>query len=122
LAGLRRFAVLTDGPPVCQANKVAALGLDRQAEPVVLTGAYGDGFGKPHPRGFQEIAERSGANRLVYVADNPTKDFAAPRQLGWTTVRVRRPGGLHANLPDGTDVDVVVEDLRDLLNVYNDGR
>ena len=35
------------------------------------------------------------ANLHVYVADDPLKDFAAPRQLGWLTIRVRRPGGLH---------------------------
>ena len=34
------------------------------------------------------------ASVYLYVADNPVKDFAAPRQLGWVTVRVRRPCGL----------------------------
>jgi putative hydrolase of the HAD superfamily len=114
LARIRRFALLTDGPAECQRNKVRALGLAARAEIVVLTGAYGAAFGKPHPRGFQEIADRSAAGRLVYVADNPVKDFIVPRRLGWTTVRVRRPGGLHARVAHGDDVDVVVEDLSEL--------
>jgi putative hydrolase of the HAD superfamily len=33
----------------------------------------------------------------VYVADNPRKDFLAPRALGWRSARVRRPGGEHAS-------------------------
>ena len=36
------------------------------------------------------------AGGYVYVADNPRKDFLAPRALGWRTLRVRRPGGEHA--------------------------
>ena len=31
---------------------------------------------------------------LTYLADNPAKDFCAPRQLGWETVRFRMPGRL----------------------------
>ena len=110
----RPFALLTDGPVLSQANKIRALSVAQQASLVVLTGRYRGKFGKPHPRGFREIAERSGADRLAYVADNPAKDFAAPRALGWRTVRVRRRGGLHADVPHGDDVDVVVDDLSDL--------
>lgn len=36
--------------------------------------------------------------RFVYVADNPGKDFIAPKELGWGAIRVRRPGGLHENV------------------------
>ena len=33
---------------------------------------------------------------MVYVGDNPTKDFKAPRDLGWLTVRLRHAQGEHA--------------------------
>ena len=105
------IAVLTDGPQASQWAKVRALGLDRIAEVVVLTDRYGPGFGKPHDRGFREIMARLGSPGYVYVADNPAKDFVAPRELGWRTVRVRRPGGLHESSDHGADVDEVVTDL-----------
>jgi putative hydrolase of the HAD superfamily len=115
LADLRRcgvgLAVLTDGPAESQSAKVDALGLAGLVDQVVLTGAYGGGYGKPHPRGYREIAERSGAVRLAYVADNPAKDFVAPHDLGWTTIRARRPGGLHRDVLHGGDVDVAIDDL-----------
>ncbi|HKT02028.1 MAG TPA: HAD family hydrolase [Rugosimonospora sp.] len=108
-------AFLSDGPERSQAAKVAALGLDRYASHTVLTGAYRDGrFGKPHPRGYQEIAARLGCARLAYVADNPAKDFAAPRRLGWSTVRIRRAGGLHHDAPHGDDVDTTLANLDSL--------
>lgn len=121
LDDLRRIgigiAVLTDGPSASQAAKLAALGLPRYASHVVLTASYGVGYGKPHPRGFREIAERSGAARFAYVADNPIKDFVAPHELGWLTVRVRRRSGLHVALPSGPDVDITVADMARLLAI-----
>jgi putative hydrolase of the HAD superfamily len=36
--------------------------------------------------------------RLVYVGDNPAKDFLAPNQLGWTTVQVKRPTTEHRRI------------------------
>jgi putative hydrolase of the HAD superfamily len=92
------IAVVSDGPTASQSRKVEALGLVSFAEPIVLTGLLGKGFGKPHPRAFEEVERRRPASVYVYVADNPIKDFAAPKQLGWVTVRVRRPGGLHYTL------------------------
>lgn len=33
---------------------------------------------------------------FVYIADNPSKDFTAPHELGWKTVRVKRTAGLYS--------------------------
>jgi putative hydrolase of the HAD superfamily len=88
-------AVVSDGPGASQSRKVEALGLDSFAAPIVLTELYGSEFRKPHPRAFEQVMHRRPASAYLYVADNPLKDFAAPRQLGWVTVRVRRPSGLH---------------------------
>lgn len=111
------IAVLTDGPTASQAAKVTALRLRRYSRHTVLTGRYGPGYGKPHPRGFEEIARRCAARHIAYVADNPRKDFTAPRQLGWATVRIRRPGGEHARVPHRDDVDCELRDFTGLTEV-----
>ena len=51
------------------------------------------------------------------MADNPAKDFVSPRQLGWRTVRIRRTGGLHAEVAGGSDIDVELSCLDELLPV-----
>ncbi len=106
-------AVVTDGPEASQAAKVEALGLTRWADPIVLTARLGTGFAKPHPRAFERVQAHSGCRgaACLYVADNPAKDFAGPKRLGWRTLRVRRPGGLHAAAPSGGDVDETVDSL-----------
>ena len=48
------------------------------------------------------------------MADNPAKDFAGPRSLGWHTVRLRRADGLHAAAPSGPDVDREIVTLDEL--------
>ena len=95
ISRIASLAVITDGPASSQSRKAEALGLSAFAAPIILTEVLGKGFHKPHPRAFELVSKRCPATLYVYVADNPLKDFAAPKQLGWLTVRVRRPGGLH---------------------------
>ena len=90
-------ALISDGPLVCQQNKLAALDLERRIGRVILTDALPCGCGKPSPVAFELVEEwsRQPAEKHVYVADNLTKDFLAPRRRGWLTVQIRRPGRVH---------------------------
>ena len=122
LGGLRgrvALAVVSDGPLASQRAKAEALALRGWADPLVLTGELGPGAGKPSPAGFQAVERATGtaATACVYVADNPTKDFAGPKSRGWATIRVRRPGSLHEAVDSGPDVDVELADLEALAAV-----
>ena len=88
-AGVHLYLV-TDGDPSVQRSKVAALGLEEQLDGVICTWDEGAGSGKPSARGFLRLLEfaRVSANRLVYVADNPAKDFIAVNAIGGRTIRV----------------------------------
>lgn len=101
------IAIITDGPVLSQTRKCEALGLTSIAQPLVLTDILGSGFRKPHKAAFKYVASRIETKQFVYVGDNPAKDFAAPKQLGWITVRVRRPGGFHYDQPN----EIVVPDF-----------
>lgn len=89
-----RLGALSDGPVASQQAKVTALGLPAFCDPIILTDAWGREFWKPHVRGFEQIAAAWGfqPHEMVYVGDNPEKDFHAPRKLGWRTLRLRIPG------------------------------
>lgn len=115
------LAVITDGPLASQAAKAEALGVARYADPVVLTDAWGQDFWKPHVRAFEYVSERFGLphDRLVYVGDNPLKDFHAPTTLGWRSVRLRLAGQVrekleHDAMPPTWEAGSVAE-LRDAL-------
>lgn len=91
-----KLGVLSDGPLGSQRSKAEALGLDEWFDPVLLTASRGKGFTKPGTRGFEWIATRWHLphTELLYIADNPLKDFIGPRELGWRTIRLRTPGQL----------------------------
>jgi putative hydrolase of the HAD superfamily len=111
-----RLACVTDGPLTSQRAKATALGLERWLAPIVFTAELGKDFQKPDPRSFQKVAEALGVggDALVYVADNPYKDFRGPKRLGWRTLRVRRPGSLHESIDSGRDVELEVTSLEGL--------
>lgn len=112
------LALITDGPAIAQRRKVEALELGEFFDVVVFTDEWGRNFAKPHARAFQLVQSRlrPSDGRFLYVADNPEKDFIAPAALGWTTVRVRRPQGLHSRTeaPSGAGADVEMRDLAKL--------
>lgn len=119
LAPRRRIAAVTDGPLESQRRKAGALRLSPRLDPIVFTASLDPAFGKPSPEPFKLVQEETAVpgERCAYVADNPVKDFGGPAALGWRTVRVRRPGGLHVEVPSGDDVDVEIGDLGRLEDV-----
>jgi len=98
------LALISDGLAATQRNKIEALGIGRWIGAMVLTDelAPDRACWKPHPAAFRRLQAAQACPAVrVYVADNPRKDFDAPVQLGWHTVRLRRPGGLWEHEPDG---------------------
>lgn len=117
VAATRQLALITDGFRVAQRNKIAALRLDRWPfDPIVCTDDRGRSFWKPHRAAYDAVAARCGSRSLLYIADNPAKDFVTPRSLGWRTVQIDRPGRLHAPTPPDAAhrADCVVTSLDEL--------
>ena len=100
---LARFAhwplyLVTDGHKEVQARKVAALGLAGRVRHAYLTNRYGRHRAKPDPHVFGLICRRENVppGEVVYVGDNPRKDFVGIKPLGFQTVRILR--GNYANV------------------------
>lgn len=96
----RPSALITDGPLDCQCNKVDALGLRGRIGKIILTAELPSGCGKPHAMPFEMVEEWSGQapQSHVYIADNPAKDFLAPKRRGWLTVQIDRPERIHVDV------------------------
>lgn len=92
--GRANLGLITDGTHSVQARKVQALGIAPHFRQIVYTHALGGReFSKPHPKSY-EVVERALAGegaRLVYVGDNPSKDFIVPNARGWISIMVQRP-------------------------------
>lgn len=113
-------AILTDGRSISQRSKVQALGLGRL--PTYVSEEIG--CSKPHVSGFRRIERDFPANRYVYVADNPAKDFVAPKTLGWRTIGIKGSArNIHPQECDALDSaylpDVWVHSFSGLLKVMH---
>ena len=116
------LGLITDGNSLTQKNKVKALGLENYFEQIVYTDELGLGYSKPHPRGFQVIMDHFNVNEneVVFVADNPSKDFLIKKDIKLTTVQLILGNGMYKSLDykDGLIPDYVVQtygELRDML-------
>jgi putative hydrolase of the HAD superfamily len=98
LKGQFHLGLLTDGNSITQWRKIQALGIQQMFDEIVVTGDWGAEFFKPNLRGFRHLERQFNcpSANFVYIADNPSKDFTAPHELGWKTVRVRRTAGLYS--------------------------
>jgi putative hydrolase of the HAD superfamily len=118
--GKTRMALVTDGWEEIQRRKLRALGVDRLFWPIVCTMDHGSDWSKPSTRAFAHVMAQCGtpAPRCVYIADNPAKDFGGPALVGWQTVLIRRPDGIHWGEPDaGHRIDLRIDDLRQVVRI-----
>jgi putative hydrolase of the HAD superfamily len=118
-AGLRT-ALITDGISFVQRAKIRALGLETRIQNRIVTDELGGKqFWKPHQEAFLRVmrAHSGPSSGYVYIADNPRKDFIAPRQLGWRTLRVRRAGCEHTNY-EGAKDDSAERESSTLANLH----
>jgi putative hydrolase of the HAD superfamily len=98
----RRLGLVTDGKSCVQWRKLQALGLEARLDAVVCSDDIDTA--KPALEPFLAAAARLGVapRSCIYIADDPSKDFIAPAQLGMGTIEVRRdlPHPLAKTAPD----------------------
>lgn len=92
-----KVGIITDGRPEGQRNKIAAL--DLKVDDVIITDDLGGiQFRKPCDIAFRIMLIWWSLNPedVVYVGDNPFKDFQAPQQLGMRYLWFRNEDGLYS--------------------------
>ena len=91
-----KVGIITDGRPDGQRNKLNALGL--KVDDVIITDELGGvQFRKPCDIAFRIMVTRWRLNPadVVYVGDNPAKDFQAPQQLGMKAIYFKNQDALY---------------------------
>ena len=116
-----RLGIISDGFLPAQELKLDALDIKEYFDAVVFTEAIGREFWKPSPVGFEALSKelQIDADKCIYVADNPSKDFAAPNGLGWRTVQLLLDGQIHSQkpAPHGGEAQTIVNSIDELDRV-----
>ena len=123
-----KVGIITDGRPEGQRNKIEALGLVSLVDDIIITDELGGvQFRKPCDISFRIMQKRwkLPASQMVYVADNPAKDFQAPQQLGMKSVWFKNEDGLYKvskryNSCILTPISIINK-ISELLNIWMSG-
>ena len=62
------------------------------------------------------------SDRFIYIGDNPAKDFISPKQLGWSTARVLRPGSEHEKTAPRSSSHAAAIEMRSLTELFQAGK
>ena len=92
----KKIGIITDGRPDGQKNKIKALRLD--VDQVIITDELGGiQYRKPNKKAFELVQNRwkIAFNKMVYIGDNITKDFIAPKELGMEVIYFKNEDGLY---------------------------
>lgn len=111
-----KVGIITDGRPEGQRNKIKALGLETMVEDIIITDELGGiQFRKPCDIAFRIMQTRWKLpyEQIIYVGDNPHKDFQACRQLGMRWRYFRNEDGLYSH--DEIICENVVTNIRKLI-------
>jgi putative hydrolase of the HAD superfamily len=111
--------LVTDGHKLVQQRKVEALGIERWFSKTYLTHRFGVRHAKPSIYCFERIRERErcGWSDMVYIGDNPAKDFVNLNQLGVQTVRVLTGAHKDVTAQAACDARHTIRDLSQLLSL-----
>lgn len=111
--------IVTDGNKLVQHNKLVALGLYHHMKHCYVTHRYGKHHAKPSPYCFLHIAkkEKVSPNDVVYIGDNPLKDFVGIKPLGFRTIRVMTGQYKDVRMPLEYEADECIESLTELKDV-----
>ena len=79
--------LITDGRSLTQRLKINALDIKHYFKKIYISEEVG--AEKPSIQSFMDIKKAEINSKIVYIADNPKKDFIAPRQLGWDSIGLK---------------------------------
>lgn len=113
--------LVTDGNKLVQARKVKSLNIEKYFKRIFITHRYGIKNSKPSLHCFNLIKKIEDCNwsDLVYIGDNPSKDFISLNKIGAKTIRLSRGPYANINAKEGYDANVSIKDLAELPKALN---
>ena len=114
--------LVTDGHKIVQNNKIKALGLRNYFKKTFTTYHYGRKYSKPSLYCFKKIInlENISWNDIVYIGDNPYKDFINLNKVGAQTVRVMKGPYMNVAIDKEYDAKIRINSLNDLRTHFKE--
>jgi putative hydrolase of the HAD superfamily len=115
-----KVGIITDGYAIAQRQKLKAIHADEYFDEIIVTDELGREYWKPHPKAFELMKEKFKVNfdEIIYVGDNPEKDFYISRTYPIKTVRILRDG-VHSDKSylKEIEADISIHHLQEIDNM-----
>jgi putative hydrolase of the HAD superfamily len=95
-----KTGVITDGYAIAQRKKLEVVKAADHLQEIIVTDELGKQYWKPHPYAFEKMREKLNVefNEMIYVGDNPYKDFYISKIYPITTIRIIRSNSIYKNV------------------------
>jgi putative hydrolase of the HAD superfamily len=118
----KNIYLITDGNKLVQRRKIESFGLRNIFKRCLITNQYGVKFQKPDSYSFELVRkmERSCWSDMIYVGDNPTKDFLFLNSQGGTTIQTLqyRTAENYSNLSIAHSAQYLVNSLEEIEKYF----
>lgn len=116
-----KTGIITDGYKESQQQKIKAIKANEYIDKMIITDQLGREYWKPHPKSFEILKEYFNVdyNEIMYVGDNPTKDFYISSIYPITTVRIKRENGVYVNSKyfKGIKERITISSLTEIIKI-----
>ena len=112
--------LVTDGNKIVQKNKVEALGIKNIFKKIFITHRFGLKNAKPSLYCFEIIKkiEECTWSDMIYIGDNPHKDFVNLNKVGAETARILNGSFKKYKAKRGYDAKKTYKNIKDFLINY----
>lgn len=118
-----KLGIITDGYYATQKNKLDVLNAYQLFDKVIITDELGRDCWKPNPKAFDLMKDYLDIQyeEMMYVGDNPEKDFYIGNLYPIHTVRLRNHEGVYYDRAYYQDVKerYHIDNIKELLNLVN---
>ncbi len=113
--------MVTDGNKNVQLKKIQSLGIEKYFKKILISHRYGIKASKPSIYCFQKIIDREKIDwcKIVYVGDDPNKDFINLRKIGAKTIRIRKGRFSETTLGNKYEAEFEISKLSELPKLIN---
>lgn len=112
-----KTGIITDGFEITQRRKMESLKASHLFDLVIYTDELGGEYWKPHPLAFEIMKERLEVeyHEMIYIGDNPNKDFYIKKIHRIHTIRIQRNGIYNdRSYLEGIKADYEIKSLAEL--------
>lgn len=113
--------LVTDGNVTVQQKKIDALQIEEYFKQIFITYSYGEKYAKPSTFCFEKIKELENCEwfEMVYIGDDPAKDFVNLKPLGVRTIRVLTGSHKDTQADDRFNAEHTIPDLTQLMKTIS---